>query len=268
MRDDDIRAQKPPRLPSAGVARPRVCAAATSAAVATRVPSVRPIGQRRDGLPQRDGRPSACHSPISPVFLTTQPSVAGSMQPRLRPRAWGHHASAAQRLGLVNSWIGSMVSSAPRNWQLHPLLSGDADAVSRLVKAAFARMELPLTPPPGALSETAHSIAERIHRGGGAGATVDGALVGSVLWAVDEGLYVSRLAVSPAWRRCGIGASLLDACEMEARRRGQVRLHLETRFALAGNLRLFAKLGYREFARNPPAGDPQITLVKLEKPIR
>jgi GNAT superfamily N-acetyltransferase len=160
-----------------------------------------------------------------------------------------------------------VVSPAPPNWQLRPLLTDDADAVTGLISAAFARMELPLTPPPVALSETAQSIAERIGRGGGAGVTVDDTWVGSVLWAVDEGLYVSRLAVSPAWRRRGIGASLLHACETEARRRGQMRLHLETRLVLAGNLRLFGRLGYREFARNPPASDRQTTLVKLEKLI-
>jgi GNAT superfamily N-acetyltransferase len=137
-----------------------------------------------------------------------------------------------------------------------------------LLRVAFARMEVPLNPPPGALRETADSLEMQILLGGGAGANSGERLIGSVLWTVADGLYVSRMAVLPEWRRCGIGAALLAACDDEARRRGQRRLYLETRLVLAGNLRLFARFGYREFARLPPDGDPQKTLIKLEKWIK
>jgi GNAT superfamily N-acetyltransferase len=137
-----------------------------------------------------------------------------------------------------------------------------------LLRVAFAKTEVPLNPPPGALRETADSLEMQILRGGGAGANSGERLIGSVLWTIVDGLYVSRMAVLPEWRRCGIGAALLAACDDEARRRGQRRLHLETRLVLAGNLRLFARFGYREFARLPPDGDPQKTLIKLEKWIK
>jgi tRNA threonylcarbamoyladenosine biosynthesis protein TsaE len=134
-----------------------------------------------------------------------------------------------------------------------------------LLRAAFARTEIPLDPPPGALRETADSLEAQILRGGGAGATAGERLVGSVLWTVADGLYVSRLAVLYEWRQCGIGSALLAACDDEAGRRGERRLHLGTRLVLAGNLRLFARFGYREFARLPPDGDPRTTLIKLDK---
>jgi GNAT superfamily N-acetyltransferase len=153
------------------------------------------------------------------------------------------------------------------DWRLRPLTVGDAPSVLDLLRVAFAAMEVPLDPPPGALRETIVSLETHIRGGGGAAAISSKRMIGSVLWTVADGLYVSRIAVLPLWRRRGIGSALLAACEDEARRRGQRRLHLETRLVLAGNHRLFARLGYREFARSPPDGDPGTTLIKLEKRI-
>jgi GNAT superfamily N-acetyltransferase len=158
-----------------------------------------------------------------------------------------------------------MASPGELDWRLQPLTAGDAPSVLDLLRVAFATMEVPLNPPPGALRETADSLETQILSGGGAGAISGKRMIGSVLWIVADGLYVSRMAVLPQWRRCGIGSALLIACEDEARRRGQRRLHLETRLVLAGNLRLFARFGYREFTRLPPDGDPGKTLIKLEK---
>jgi GNAT superfamily N-acetyltransferase len=160
-----------------------------------------------------------------------------------------------------------MASPRELDWRLRSLSAGDAPWVLDLLKAAFAKTEVPLNPPPGALRETAESLESQILSGGGAGAISGKRMIGSVLWIVADGLYVSRMAVLPQWRRCGIGSALLIACEDEARRRGQRRLHLETRLVLAGNLRLFERFGYREFARLPPDGDPGKTLIKLEKQI-
>jgi len=161
-----------------------------------------------------------------------------------------------------------MTSPPEAHWRLQPLTAAHAPLVLDLLRFAFAKTEVPLNPLPGALSETADSLETQILRGGGAGANLGDRLIGAVLWTVAEGLYVSRLAVLPEWRRCGIGSALLAACDEESTRLRQRRLHLETRLVLAGNLRLFARFGYREFARLPPNGDPQKTLIKLEKWIK
>jgi|GraSoiStandDraft_45_1057281.scaffolds.fasta_scaffold462696_1 GNAT superfamily N-acetyltransferase len=158
-----------------------------------------------------------------------------------------------------------MASPEGSDWRLQPLTTGHAPLVLDLLRVAFARTEVPLNPVPSALHETADSLAAQILHGGGAGANSGERLIGSVLWTVADGLYVSRIAVLPEWRRCGIGSALLGACDDEARRCGQRRLHLETRLVLSGNLRLFARFGYREFAKLPPDGDPMKTLIKLEK---
>jgi tRNA threonylcarbamoyladenosine biosynthesis protein TsaE len=161
----------------------------------------------------------------------------------------------------------SMTLKQKKGWQIRTLDIVDADAVTALVHLAFLELDVPLDPPPKALNETIASIARQISAGGGAGAEAAGKLVGSILWASCKGLYVSRLAVHPEWRRRGIAGDLLTCAELEARRQGVHCIHLETRLALTGNLRLFTRLGFKEFARQPSDSDPQRTLVKLEKRI-
>ena len=158
-----------------------------------------------------------------------------------------------------------MALGITRAWQIRPLRSADAAAVTALVHAAFSDMEVPLDPPPTALGETEGSIADRIAVGDGVCAELAGVLVASILWAIDDGLHVARLAVHPAWRRRGIARDLLACADRAARGLQIWRLHLETRLVLTGNLRLFARCGYRECARDPADADPQITLVRLEK---
>lgn len=133
----------------------------------------------------------------------------------------------------------SVPSSRESNWCLQPLTAGHAPLVLDLLRVAFARTEVPLNPPPGALSETVDSLATQILRGGGAGANSGGRLIGSVLWTVADGLYVSRIAVSLEWRQRGIGSALLAACDDEAARRRLRRLHLRVLYlrATCGYLR-------------------------------
>ena len=57
----------------------------------------------------------------------------------------------------------------------------------------------------------------------------DGALVGGLVGETGRRVfYVDMLWLSPAWRRQGCGGKLLDAAEVEARRRGCVVAWLDT----------------------------------------
>jgi len=161
-----------------------------------------------------------------------------------------------------------MGSESVKIWQMWRLNGSDADAVTALVGTAFDNLEVRLDPPPTALSETVASIAEQILGGGGVAADLTGHLIGSILWGFYEGIYIKRLAVHPEWRRRGIACELLGYIDTEARRLGIRRVHLETRMALTGNLQLFGKCGFKEYARQPRDSDPQRTLVKFEKWLR
>jgi GNAT superfamily N-acetyltransferase len=72
---------------------------------------------------------------------------------------------------------------------------------------------------------------------------------------------IERLAVAPNKQGCGVGTALMRAAE--TRFPAANRFELFTGHKSAKNLRLYQKLGYREFKRKQLA--PHITLVFLQK---
>ena len=152
--------------------------------------------------------------------------------------------------------------------RLRPLTSGDAAAAASLIREAFAAQSHATDPPSGALSETTRSVSAKLAKGGGAGAEADGALVGVVLWAEEEGaLQIGRVSTLPAWRGRGIARALLAAGEAEARRRGLKRITLRVRLALEENQRLFAGFGFTPAGRVAHPGYPEPTFLVMEKRI-
>ena len=66
---------------------------------------------------------------------------------------------------------------------------------------------------------------------------------GGMEWVLDEG-YVDNLAVSPDFRRQGLGAALLKAMIGEAEKRRLRFLSLEVRVGNAGAIALYRSLGF------------------------
>ncbi len=150
-------------------------------------------------------------------------------------------------------------------WIARPATPRDAAAIADLVRLAFSTQSQPTNPPPGALNETAATIAE--HLGGGGGAVVEdgGVIVGTVLWNEEEGgLYVGRLSVHPGHRRRGIAGALMEEAEREARRRGLTCLRLGVRLALEDNRRFFASCGFTETTLHRHEGFSEPTWVMME----
>jgi ribosomal protein S18 acetylase RimI-like enzyme len=145
----------------------------------------------------------------------------------------------------------------------------DADTVAALIRVAFAAQAVVTDPPSSALRVTEAEVAAHLLRGsGGAVAEVDGVLAGSVLWEEqDGGLYVSRVAVAPEWRRRGVGRTLVAAAEAAARAMRLPRVHLATRLVLADNRRLFAGCGFVETEQRAHPGYAEPTSVTMEKPL-
>ncbi len=89
----------------------------------------------------------------------------------------------------------------------------------------------------------------------------DGRIIGSVRARAQDGtVYIGKLMVHPAHQRKGYGAALLAA--VEACFPGK-RYELFTSTRSTGNLRLYQKAGYTEFARKPV--DAELVFVYLEK---
>ena len=150
--------------------------------------------------------------------------------------------------------------------RIRPLTTSDATAAARLIRDAFAAQSRATDPPSGALGETTASVSAKLAAGGGAGAEADGALVGVVLWAEQDGaLYIGRVSVLPAWRGRGIAHALLAAGEAEARRRGLERMTLRVRLALDGNQRLFAGFGFAPVGQGAHPGYSEPTFLVMEK---
>lgn len=152
------------------------------------------------------------------------------------------------------------------NIRLRPITPADAAAVAALIRTAFAAQSIITDPPPSALRVTEADVAAHLASGGGAVADADSVIVGSALWIEqDGGLYLSRLAVHPAWRGRGIAKALVATGEAEAREKKQPRIHLSTRIPLLDNRRLFAACGFVETTCEAHAGYAEPTSVHMEK---
>lgn len=140
--------------------------------------------------------------------------------------------------------------------------------MAEVIREAFAALSADIDPLPSALNETAESVASQLSEDGGAVAEAGARLIGAVIWRREgSSLYVSRLAVPPAWRGRGIARALLAAAEAEARRRNLPQLHLGTRLALEDNRKLFRGEGFVETTRHAHEGFLTPTWVRMEKRI-
>jgi ribosomal protein S18 acetylase RimI-like enzyme len=133
----------------------------------------------------------------------------------------------------------------------------------RLVIAAFR--DLPIEPPSSVLKESAADFLTRLKTETAIVAESDGALVGSVFCAEEEGaLYIGRLAVRDDFRRRGVASALIEAAKTEARHRAISRLTLGTRIALTSNVALFRKHGFVVVAQQTHAGFSHPTSYDME----
>jgi predicted N-acetyltransferase YhbS len=151
---------------------------------------------------------------------------------------------------------------------LRSMHQADAPEVAAVIRTAFAAQSVVTDPLPSALRVTAEAVAAHLQGRGGGGtiAEAGGAVVGSALWAgQDGGLYLSRVAVTVDWRGHGIAKALVTAAEAAARVAGLRRVHLSTRLVLIDNRRLFAACGFVETTRHAHPGYAEPTFVDMEK---
>jgi ribosomal protein S18 acetylase RimI-like enzyme len=93
-------------------------------------------------------------------------------------------------------------------------------------------------------------------------AVLDSRIVGSVRgYLKRETVHIGRLAVEPKFQNLGIGTQLISF--IEAYFPTAERYELFTGNKSVNNLKLYNKLGYREFKREP-VGD-QVLMIYLEK---
>ncbi|MBK5306192.1 MAG: tRNA (adenosine(37)-N6)-threonylcarbamoyltransferase complex ATPase subunit type 1 TsaE [Frankiaceae bacterium] len=119
------------------------------------------------------------------------------------------------------------------------------EEVQQLTVRAFAGQDV-LTPPSGALSERAQTIAADFAESGGVLLrSNDGPLVGACrVRRLGLSWVVRRCAVDPAYRGQGLGRRLVEEVHAWAADEGAVRTHIGVRDALPASRAFWEQLGY------------------------
>ena len=136
----------------------------------------------------------------------------------------------------------------------------DAPKVAALVNAAYGHYVERIGMLPRPMTD---DYAEVIENRRVIGAESDGTIVGVIVLAIDdEGFFVDNVAVAPSRRGEGLGRTLFELAEAEARRAGFDSIHLYTHEKMAENLALYSRLGYVGYDRAPRG---KITLIFMTK---
>lgn len=140
---------------------------------------------------------------------------------------------------------------------------GDASEILALQKLAYqseAELNDDWTIPP--LTQTLPEIVSEIETKIFLKAVCEDRIIGSVRAALDSGTcQVGRLIVHPDYQRKGIGTRLMRRIEMAFSH--AERFELFTGIKSSNNIRLYRKLGYREFREEDLS--PKVRLVFMEK---
>jgi ribosomal protein S18 acetylase RimI-like enzyme len=144
--------------------------------------------------------------------------------------------------------------------------------VAELTRAAYAESDpLPGLPPPDGKTEDVRSVAAFVNDGGNVWMARDpgGDVVGALRTGrcADGALFVSRVAVSPAWRQLGVGRWLLAAVEERSAAEGTATIRLDAVIERCVPA-YYARLGYRVTEHHLAEDDKLLTEVAMERDPR
>lgn len=142
----------------------------------------------------------------------------------------------------------------------------DADAVVRVVRAAYApylrRMDRPPAPLSSDYETLVSALAVRV-------LLADDRIVGVlVTWPHPDHLFIDNIAVDPAEQGTGVGSALLEDAEGEARALGLTRLRLYTNEVMTEALAFYARGGFVETHRAVEHGFRRVHFERLLAPLR
>jgi ribosomal protein S18 acetylase RimI-like enzyme len=131
--------------------------------------------------------------------------------------------------------------------RLRAATAADVPRIEAIVQAAYGHYVERIGGPPRPMTD---DYPEVVRRKSVTLAERDGQVVGLVVLDVDdEGIVVDNVAVDPAHQGSGVGRTLLQHAEREARQRGFDSLYLYTHERMTENLALYVRAGYVEYDR-------------------
>ena len=133
--------------------------------------------------------------------------------------------------------------------KLRDATAADTPRLTELVQAAYGHYVERMGRPPGPMTEDyAALVRDGLVTVAERGDTIVGLVV---VDTGDEGFTVENVAVDPAHQGTGVGRTLLEYAEDEARRRGVDSVALYTHETMTENLALYRRIGYVEYDRRP-----------------
>ena len=145
-------------------------------------------------------------------------------------------------------------------YAFRPAYDRDASAVAACVNAAYRSYVGRIGRPPGPMTE---DYAKVIRECRVTVAESRGTIIGVLVLAVtDEGFLLESVAVDPSHQGKGLGKTLIEFTEAEARREGFQSIYLYTHEKMTENKALYSKIGYIEFDRRTEQGLDRVYMRK------
>ena len=146
------------------------------------------------------------------------------------------------------------------DYSLRSATSADAAKVTALVMAAYGHypeqigmVPRPMTDDYAQVIMNYQVMVAESHQ------TIVGVIV---LVITDQGFLIDNVAVDPSYRGKGLGRTLLEFAEAEARRAGFDSIYLYTHEKMKENIALYSGIGYVEYDRHPQG---EFSLVYMRK---
>ena len=152
------------------------------------------------------------------------------------------------------------------SFELREATSADVPALASVIAAAFEVYRDKLTPPSSSLSKTPEAVRLELQTATAIVAVQATTLVGCVFYqANNDHVYLSRLAVLPAYQGEGTARALLLTVEERSLNSGHDKVRLQVRLVQERNRALYASCGYKVHSYGSHAGYEEPTFVMLEK---
>ena len=144
----------------------------------------------------------------------------------------------------------------------------DWSELAHLLREAFKYMDGRIDPPS---SLGAMGIADFIQKAQDETlivAQINNQLIGCAFAEIrDDCVYLSKVAVRPAYRRQGVTRSLFEAADELATQMGKKFLELQTRIELTENHQAFGALGFIKVAETAHPGYSRTTSITMRRAV-